>query len=386
MSSRPSKYRRNSVKKRNSKDSWWDVIKLFLGSMLWYLMHIFLFVIVLFTCIVYFFGFQDTSEELRALGSIYQKGFVELASTEYVDSSLEGRVVFVQGKITTQDVLQDPYFNISVPALAFHVYVQFHQWDEHYYKNQRFYKLDWNSSPVSTHSFEKARNNTLIFPAKSLSVYSINNTLGAYTIAPSLLETLPLRHDFSLHVTQDLLQEVKEKILRYANTLGVKSESVQAYFSENKALEDAPLAAAWGENKLFLGLDINNPHAGDLLISYSYTPEQFVSFFATLKGNTLHLFVDEDNDASKYTVRAGKVSMEKVFSQTKEDNLIFFIFTLFAGTLVIFLVFFVEFQVILPFSEERHDYTKKKLLYNAKRAFKYTIYIITLLSFFAWFT
>ncbi len=386
MGSRPSKYRRPSVKKRNNEDSWWHIIKMSLGGMLWYLMHILFFMIALFTGIVYFFSFQEASEELRALGSIHEKGFVELASTAYVDSSLEGRVVFVQGKITTQDVLQDPHFTISVPALAFHAHVQFNQWDEHRRKAQRSYKLDWNTSPVSTDSFEKAKNNTLILPVKSSSVYSMNNTLGAYTIAPSLLEKLPLRHDFSLHVTPKLLQEAKEKILRHASTLGVKSESVQAYFSQNSTSEGAPLATAWDKNTLFLGLDMSNPRAGDLRISYSYTPEQFVSFFATLKGNSLHLFVDEDDDASTHTVQAGEVNMEKMLSQTKENNVIFIIFSVVVGLLIMFLLFFIEFQVVFPFAEERHDYTKKTLLHNAKRSFNYTACIIGLLSFFAWFS
>ncbi len=385
--SRPVKNPKPSSTKKQNEPSWWDTIKILFTSGLWYFAQIIIFLAFIGLCITYVMGFSGSVEELRALDSIEDKEAIELLSTEYVDSALNGRIVFVQGAVKTQDMLKDLNFAISVHGLALHRQMFFYQWQQKKKsKGQNFYyDTGWSTHPVDTSSFEEHKNNTLIFPLKSSSTYAGKSTLGAYIVDPALLEVFPLRQNFSPTLTPKLSEEIKEKILQYAGTLDTLSYSMQAYFSGNLFQDGTPLVHKKANNELFLGLDVANPRVGDILIRYTYTPEQTVSFFATLQGNRLHLFVDEDGNASKETIWAGKVSMEEVYIKTKEYNMLYFFLNLFLGHLSICLMFFIELQLLLPHIQEKgYQFTKDTLYKNAMRSLKYGTYTVIPLSLLAW--
>ncbi len=325
-------------------------------------------------CVFFLMTIHDSTEEISALSSIKDTGYVELLSTKSVDSSLDGRIVFVQGKVTTSERLKDRDFNISAPvhALAFYREMFFYQWHEYSRQGSISYDIDWSLVPEDTHDFSEYRNNTLILPLKSSTMFSTNNKLGAYTVAASLVSKFPVRHNLSVDLTDELSAQVKEKILHHAGTSQVKSDSMQVYFSESTNQATTPLVHKKADNDLFLGFNVLHPLAGDVFARYTYTPEQVISFFAILRGDTLHIFEDADGNVSASTVRAGLVNIKEVLSETAEINTYTFFISIILCPIIMFLLIFIELQLILPFVEDRkYDFTNSALLHNAKRSFKY---------------
>ncbi len=346
-----------------------------------WVIHIIFAAIIIPLSVGYYLSFDESTEELNALKSITERGFTQVSSLDYVDSSLEGQIVFIHGAVKTPDILYDPNFAISKHALCLYTTTKYYQWDEDRGRRNRLrgYQLERHREVVDSSLFEDYKNNTLTYPVENFAVYAPTTTLGAYSVAPSLVAEFPEKLSLDIQPTQTLLESAQEKILSYADTQTHLSESLLHY----KQQDYKGSLVHINSNLVYLGLDPFNPQSGDIEVQYYYIPEQTVSFFAELKGSTLHLFTNENGDSARQVIVAGKADMHELFETVKRDNKGSLSFILISIPLIIFMVIFIDVRFVLRVAQNHRDSKIIFLRNNFVLSVTLTTVLIAILSGFA---
>ncbi len=158
-------------------------------------------------------------------------GAVVSISSSTVDPANAGKLVHVSGKTSTNDVLEDPIFGVSLNAIVLRRKVEMLQWQETKKsvttkkvgggtetKSTYSYKKDWSESLIDSNKFEYADGHEnpafMIFETESWNAKNVS--LGAFKLTPSQIGNIGGAEKYDL--TKE--NRIKKKIAGKARVVG----------------------------------------------------------------------------------------------------------------------------------------------------------------------
>lgn len=221
-----------------------------------------------------------------------------------VDPNNNLRVVYLSGKATTEDMLDDKLFNVSVNAIQLNRDVKMYQWkeekeektDSQYGGSERTtttysYRKVWSSSLIDSSSFkEGGHDNPPKFPVKSQTQYAENVTVGDFSLPTDLIEMIS--GDTTVALDKTDLPALSEKIHK-------------------------PVIAQ--DDGLYAGANPDSPQIGDLTIHMKAVYPQDVSIIAQQTDTTLQAYMAPAGQ-SVLLLEMGHVSSDEMIHNAEVSN------------------------------------------------------------------
>lgn len=189
----------------------------------------------------------------------------------------DGRLVYVQGELTTVEPIFDADFNISSRSVLLQRTLLMYQWSELVADDVPRYEKVWAAGPIDSDRFAQAE--THANPKRMLPAHRVlaagRPTLGAYRVSMRLAESL---------------QAFEPLAITNQSKLGRLRVHEDGYFR---------------------GRDPSNPRVGDLKVQYAHVPPTSVSIVARLRGDLLDIFALPNDQAQ---IVPGDVPPAKLYS------------------------------------------------------------------------
>jgi len=238
------------------KISWWSRLKQsFVG-------FLFSFVLVIGALLLLAWNEHRTLKNFKGLEAAGKT--VVVTAAERVDPSLDGKLVYVSGEISSQQSARDPDFGVEAPALVLRRSVEMYQWKENQ-KTEETEKLGGGKERVTTYSYEKVWDDDLINSAKFKENGHNNPT------------SMPFR-DQNFSVSDARLGAWRAD----DNILGALNGSALT-LAENGGFPPG-FRLADGQT-LYRGQNPSSPNIGDLRVKYAAVAPQVVSLMAQANGD-----------------------------------------------------------------------------------------------------
>jgi hypothetical protein len=240
---------------------------------------------ILFGLILFFGSFvliywneSNTVKNYRTIAEA-RKVAVSLPTCETLDSASDGKLVHVNGPATTEDILADEVFGVSLKAIGLRRIAEMYQWDEDVRTETKTnaggsetttktytYTKEWSSRLIDSSQFKQSaeHQNPTSMPYESESWTARDVALGAYTLSESLIAQISA-----------------------SEALPVSVDSLPAAIRD----EFKP-----GGEYLYRGASPSSPQIGDTRVRFLKIPEGPVSVVSQLAGNSF----------TSYTSKAGK--------------------------------------------------------------------------------
>ncbi len=253
-----------------------------------------------------------------------------------VDPGFEGRFVHLSGMASTEEVLQDKKYKVSVSnALKLKRKVEYYQYKESKKttskkkvggsstkKTTYSYSKQWVSHPINSSNFKKSEyrdvNSTrvkvdkLISPAKKV-------TIGGFTLSDDLLAKI--QTDKPVNLDEVVAEAPRE------NKRGKKKRS------KNKPSPAYKLV----DNSYYYGNSLSAPEIGDVRVSFTYAEASDYSIMAQQSGVSFTPYQTKTNELS--LLEKGVLSADLMIAEAKADNKLTSWIFRGVGTLVVFLGF-----------------------------------------------
>jgi len=238
------------------KISWWSRLKQsFVG-------FLFSFVLVIGALLLLAWNEHRTLKNFKGLEAAGKT--VVVTAAERVDPSLDGKLVYVSGEISSQQSARDPDFGVEAPALVLRRSVEMYQWKENQ-KTEETEKLGGGKERVTTYSYEKVWDDDLINSAKFKENGHNNPT------------SMPFR-DQNFSVSDARLGAWRAD----DNILGALNGSALT-LAENGGFPPG-FRLADGQT-LYRGQNPSSPNIGDLRVKYAAVAPQVASLMAQANGD-----------------------------------------------------------------------------------------------------
>jgi len=238
------------------KISWWSRLKQsFVG-------FLFSFVLVIGALLLLAWNEHRTLKNFKGLEAAGKT--VVVTAAERVDPSLDGKLVYVSGEISSQQSAHDPDFGVEAPALVLRRSVEMYQWKENQ-KTEETEKLGGGKERVTTYSYEKVWDDDLINSAKFKENGHNNPT------------SMPFR-DQNFSVSDARLGAWRAD----DNILGALNGSALT-LAENGGFPPG-FRLADGQT-LYRGQNPSSPNIGDLRVKYAAVAPQVASLMAQANGD-----------------------------------------------------------------------------------------------------
>ena len=211
--------------------------------------------------------------------------------SDSIDSSNDGKLVAVSGKLINEEELTDKEFNITIKTPLMYRKVEIYQWDE---------KED-TTDDVTTYSYEKKWSEELIDSNEF-------NKKG-YTNPTSKL------YESETYASSDVKVGAFSLTSDQVNMLN--TDSVYTNYDKD-ALEDMKLNVI--DNYITTSKDLKKPEIGDMRISFHYNTSTEVSVLAVQTGDTFAPFtssVGKTVNKVMNGIHTGKEMIEDVKAQNK---------------------------------------------------------------------
>ena len=254
-----------------------------------------------------------TTRMLREAG----KACVELGDISAVNPEMNGKMVHASGFATTDDILSDPQFGLSLNAIQLRRSVEYYQWTEIQHSETRdkvgggqetittyTYEKDWVGSPQNSSSFRdpeyKNISNDVLLVVDDNKWSARNVTFGAYKLPEGLFSQMSSSEPESLALDPETVNGLSAQLRK-----GKASDS-DVYVHQDR-------------NVIYLGSDPNNPSVGDVRISYDNVLPADVSILAVVNGDTFGRFTSK-NGYSLMSLDNGIRSMDEMFQGEHKSN------------------------------------------------------------------
>ncbi len=140
------------------------------------------------------------------------QSMVENASIEQIDPGQDGKLVHLNGKLETKDVLEDSQFGVVFEGIKLKRLVEMYQWEENTDSSSTkkmggstettttyTYNKDWNSSLIDSGGFhDQGHDNPGIMMYESDTLSAGNVQLGKFKLSESLINKLGTIKTFQL--------------------------------------------------------------------------------------------------------------------------------------------------------------------------------------------
>ena len=290
------------------------------------------------------------------------------------DPALAGKVIYATGRADTQDVLTDPIFGVSAPAINISRRVEYYQWQEHSRQEKRkklgggeetvttyTYTKEWVDGPTDSGSFkdpEYQGRNKVLAEYEDETLYAPNVTFGAYTLPNFLKHSIGGAVPLDLVLDEDRKKAIFEGLSVEPGPVGnamlpAGNAVLPAKGSSDPASADAASGDAASSavqpvqlvqpqdryvhaqgNVLYLGENPGSPQIGDVRVTFSQTPPADVSIIAQVVGNTFEEFT-ASNGYTFSRLNMGTVGMERMFAGAESDNAMMAWILRVVGTIVV---------------------------------------------------
>ena len=243
---------------------------------------------------------------------------IELGDVDQINVEADGKIVHASGFATTQDILTDGDFDISVNAIKLIRSVEYYQWVEHQHSETKdkvgggqetittyTYSKEWVSSPVNSYNFEdpdyRGIDNSVLLSVESNTWQAQNVSFGAYQFPESLISQMNNSRAFQV--------ELKPEVTQYYEEQFHKAYSVSA--SQNFIHVNG--------NIVYVGVNSASPTIGDVRVTYKQVVPGDVSILAKVNGNTFEKYTAK-NGYSLITLEDGTVSADEMFANEHASN------------------------------------------------------------------
>ena len=235
------------------------------------------------------------------------QGIVQPTLASTVEPRLEGQLVHMTGLATTQEVLQDGLFGISVQALKLSRQVEMYQWKETSRSETRNntggsqetttsydYEQVWSASLISSSGFKvsEGHQNPASMPYSSDTWNAQEVSLGAYTLSDSLSSKVNNWQPLSLSETD---------LAGIAQQANVAVEPSNDWVYLNYAGSSA------------------SPAIGDVRIRYEIVPDTTVSVIAQQEGSSFKAFQSR-HGSSINMLSIGEKTPAEMFEAAEKAN------------------------------------------------------------------
>jgi hypothetical protein len=252
---------------------------------------------------------------------------VALVSSDTVDGTREGKLVYVQGLATTSEILSDSAFGVSKEALWLRRDSEMYQWQEEKDSTSEkgldgsetkrttyTYRKVWSSSLIKSSHFKRpsGHENPSHFRAPSNLFVARDARLGAFHLDPGIVRSID--GESAIEVAQ------------------------------NQRAPSFPDARAH-DGGFFFGADPNQPAIGDIRVRFYAVSPGVISVAAAQVGMGLGTFV-ADNGYEIALVRAGIHSADELFEAALAENTLITWLIRFGGLLVLWIGFATLFSIV----------------------------------------
>lgn len=230
-------------------------------------------------------------------------------SPESLDTALEGKLVHLSGLASTDDILNDPLFEISSSnAVRLERIVEMYQWEEkketethrrtggseETVTTYRYIKT-WTADSIDSDFFERrsGHENPESMPFSSESILADSVNVGVYELSESLKDKI------SGSVPLELSQNDVQRISNYTG-IAAQQSSKWIYLG-------------------YHGSSLSNPSIGDLRIRFSYVPVAEVSVMAGQEGNKLEPYSTKNGNEINL-LDMGVRTAEEMIASAKQTN------------------------------------------------------------------
>ena len=216
----------------------------------------------------------------------------------------EGKLVHINGDVKAVVPLRDPEFGVSANGLRLVRTVEMYQWMEETRTETRktfgggdetftttTYHLTWNGSRIDSGHFRRPEGHNNPQMRYTHATFTARDaTLGSFLPGERVLQILPAN-----------------QVVRFEAALADRL----------RGLISGPLQVADG--KLYLGVNPNQPRAGDHRISFTIAPNGPVSFIGRQSGADLSEFQTKTGDRL-LMARSGLMSAPEMFKVAEDEN------------------------------------------------------------------
>lgn len=263
---------------------------------------------ILFGIIIFVLGFpllfwNEGRAVHRAQSLTEGKGAVVSVESTSVDQGNDGKLIHTTGKALTEETLTDDTFQVSAEkAIKLKRVVEMYQWQENETKETTkkaggktvtkktyTYEKVWSGKNISSGNFkEQGHDNPGNFPFEAQSWKASKVTLGAFTLPPSLVESIGGEKTVNVD-EDDLPSNLKSKV------------------------------SAHGEG-FYVGKDPSNPEIGDVRITFKAVYPADVSVIGVQTGDTLKSYTAKKGGSTIFELDMGTRSAEDMFTALEQQN------------------------------------------------------------------
>ena len=262
------------------------------------------------------------------------------------DPALAGKVIYATGRADTQDVLTDPIFGVSAPAINISRRVEYYQWQEHSRQEKRkklgggeetvttyTYTREWVGGPIDSGAFrdpDYQGRNKVLARYEDETLYAPHVTFGAYTLPDFLKRSIGGAVPLDIVLDEERKKAIFEGLAVESAPAGnavLPAAGSSDLASADAAVRDVASSAVQPQdryvhaqgNVLYLGENPGSPQIGDVRVTFTQTPPADVSIIAQVVGNTFEEFT-ASNGYTFSRLNMGTVGMERMFAGAESDN------------------------------------------------------------------
>lgn len=220
---------------------------------------------------------------------------VSVSSTQ-VSPANNWKLLYMNGKATTPEILSDQLMGVSANAIRLHRKASMYQWKQETeengdYKKYRYSRV-WSEELIDSSEFRKpaGHQNPSQMPIQSADEQASNVTLGAFRLSPDLITSM---NDYkSLPLPKSALSGVSSDV----------KDQMQVHGSE----------FYWGQNPM-------SPQIGDQRISYSAVIPETVSVIAMQSENSLVTYTTYSGKTFQM-IKPGSIPPAAMFDIADNEN------------------------------------------------------------------
>ena len=280
----------------------------------------------------------------------------ELGDITAMDASNNGQLVHASGPTETKEILEDPFFGVSVNAIRLTRTVEYFQWTEHKSSKKTTrvggsevetttyaYKQEWVKEPVESARFTdpdapaKHKNTVLVSFEDLPPLQASDVAFGAYRLPKFLIDAIGGAESFAIEPSADAIDKLNNQLTPRAAPPPASDSPPQTASAEGAAEggaeaagenppgkaeappPEAPRMVHVAGNEIYLGVSPELPRVGDMRIAFKKTMPAAVSLIAKVNGDTFEPYRAE-NGKTVGLLSMGTHSLENMYGDAHAGN------------------------------------------------------------------
>ncbi|MBQ0022860.1 MAG: hypothetical protein KBT29_06430 [Prevotellaceae bacterium] len=240
------------------------------------------------------------------------KVITHLDDISKIEQKNNGKLIHINGKATTEEILTDNAFDCKYNALCLMRNVYYYQWDEvqeeekHIDKNGKEYKKTrtnhykgWYTSPINSDNFiYKRYKNIAPIRMNNDTVFAENVQVGAFVLNDNQMTAITKMENADVELEQQFINDFRNSTTQL---LG-RDVNVEV-----------------GNGVVFIGAgSLDNPSIGDIKVRFTIAKPCDVTITGMQNGNKIESYILKDD--SILDIRQGTLTVEEYLSDIEKTN------------------------------------------------------------------